>query len=122
VGRSVAIDGGDLVVRLDGWDAVAAVKRGLPLPLAAVTRASTGRFANDGWRLGGTAIPFTDVRAGRVRRHGRRQFLSFSRRAPVLIVQASRSRGAPYDVVAVEVPEPEGVAELVEEACRGAAA
>ena len=116
MGRTVTLEGDDVVVRLDGWSAAAALKRELHIPLAAVRRAYAGRFDDDGWRLAGTGIPFTEIRGGRFRRHGRRQFLSFGRREPVLILEADRSLGAPYDVVAVEVADAEVLAALLEEA------
>jgi hypothetical protein len=119
--RLVTVEGNEVVVRLDGWSAVAALKRKVTTPLAAVRHARAGRFDEDGWRLAGTHIPFTEIRGGRFRRRGRRQFLSFSQREQVLILEAERSRGAPYDVVAVEVPDAATVAALVEGArSRGA--
>jgi hypothetical protein len=114
--RRVDIDASDVVVRLTRWDAFWALKRELRIPLAAVVSVWAGRFDDEGWRLAGTAIPFTEIRAGRFRRDGRRQFVSFGRRDPVLVVQADRARGAPYDVVAVEVPDAESVATAIDDA------
>jgi hypothetical protein len=114
--RRVDVDASDVVVRLTGWDAFWALKREVRVPLPAVVSVWTGRFDDEGWRLAGTAIPFTEIRAGRFRRAGRRQFVSFGGRDPVLIVQADRARGAPYDVVAVEVPDAESVATAIDDA------
>ena len=105
-----------VVVRLGGWDAIWALKRELRIPLDAVVAVHVGRFDGEGWRLAGTSIPFTEIRAGRFRKDGRRQFVSFGSRNPVLVVQADRSRGAPYDVVAIEVPDAERVAVVIEDA------
>jgi hypothetical protein len=66
--------------------------------------------------VAGTAIPWTEIRAGRFRKDGRRQFVSFGHRDPVLVVQADRARGAPYDVVAIELPDAEGVAAAIDDA------
>jgi hypothetical protein len=114
--RRVDVEGLDVVVLLAGWDAVWALKRELRVPLDAVVSVRAGRFEGEGWRLAGTSIPFTQIRAGRFRKDGRRQFLSFGRRDPVLVLGADRARGAPYDVVAVEVPDAERVAAAIENA------
>jgi hypothetical protein len=120
VGRRVTLEGEDLVVRLDGWDAAAALKRELRVPLAAVRSVRVGRFDDDGWQIAGTGLPFTEYRAGRFWRRGERQFLSFSRREPVLVVEFDRSAGAPYDLVAIQISDPGGVASLLEDARRRA--
>jgi hypothetical protein len=114
--RTVSVEASDVVVRLTGWDAFWALRREVRIPLDAVFAVHAGRFDGEGWRLAGTAIPFTDIRAGRFRKDGRRQFVSFGRRDPVLVVQADRARGAPYDVVAIELPDADGVAAAIEEA------
>ncbi len=105
-------------MRLGGWDAVWALKRELRIPLDAIVSVRVGRFDGEGWRVGGTSVPFTEVRAGRFRKDGRREFVSFGRRDPVLVLDGDRSRGAPYDVVAIEVPAPEDVATVIENARR----
>ena len=66
--------------------------------------------------MAGTAIPWTEIGAGRFRKDGRTQFVSFGRRDSVLVVQADRARGAPYDVLAIELPDAERVAAAIEDA------
>jgi len=114
--RRVDVEGSDVVVRLTGWDAFWALGREIRIPLDAVVAVQAGRFDGEGWRLAGTAIPFTEIRAGRFRKDGRRQFVSFGHRDSVLVVHADRVRGAPYDVVAIEVPNAEGVAAAIDDA------
>jgi hypothetical protein len=114
--RSVSVEGAEVVVRLTGWDAFWALKREVRIPVDAVVVVQAGRFDGEGWRLAGTAIPFTDIRAGRFRKDGRRQFVSFGNRGAVLAIQADRARGAPYDLVAVELPDAERVAAAIDDA------
>ena len=114
--RTVSVEGAEVVVRLTGWDAVSALKREVRIPLDSVFAVHAGRFEGEGWRLAGTAVPWTDIRAGRFRKDGRRQFVSFGRRDAVLVVQADRARGAPYDVVAIELRDAEQVAAAIEDA------
>jgi hypothetical protein len=118
--RSVSVEAAEVVVRLTGWDAFWALNREVRIPLHAIVAVHAGRFDGEGWRLAGTAIPFTDIRAGRFRKDGRRQFVSFGRRDPVLVVQADRARGAPYDVVAIELQDAERVASAIDDARSGA--
>jgi hypothetical protein len=114
--RRVEVEGSEIVVCLTGWDAIWALKREVRIPLDAIVAVHAGRFEGEGWRLAGTAIPWTEIRAGRFRKDGRRQFVSFGRRDPVLVVQADRARGAPYDVVAIELPDADGVAAAIDDA------
>ena len=114
--RRVAVEGTDVVVRLGGWDAIWALKREVRIPLLAIVAVRAGPFEGEGRRLAGTAIPWTEIRAGRFRKDGRRQFVSFRRRDSVLAVQADRARGAPYDVVAIDLPDAERVAAAIEDA------
>ena len=114
--RRVEVGGTDIVVRLGGWDALWALKREVRIPLDAIVAVRAGRFEGEGWRLAGTAIPWTEIRAGRFRKDGRSQFVSFGHRDSVLVVQADRARGAPYDVVAIELPGAESVAAAIEDA------
>jgi hypothetical protein len=116
--RAVTLEVDDVVVRLGGWSAAAALKREVRIPVAAVQQVRAGRFDEDGWRLAGTGIPFTEIRAGRFRRHGRRQFLSFRHREPVLVLECDRALGAPYDLVAVETAQAADLAELIDAARR----
>jgi hypothetical protein len=82
----------EVVVRLSGWTAAAALERDLRIPPAAITAVSTDRYADDELRSGGTSIPFTDLRAGRFHRRGRRTFLSFEGRDRAVTLDLDRAR------------------------------
>jgi hypothetical protein len=110
---SVSIERDDMVVRLQGWPAVGASRRRIRIPLRSITDATVGRFDGEGWKVVGAAIPFTEVRYGSFRGEGKRQFLAFTRRDPVLVVRCDRARGAPFDVVALQLRDPESVRELL---------
>jgi hypothetical protein len=115
VGRTLDVTKDDVVVRLSGWTALAALRRELRLPLRAITAVSTERYARDGLRLGGTSVPFSEIRAGRFRRDRMRTFLSFHDRDCVVTLALDRSAaGLPYDLVAVGVDDPAAVAAEVE--------
>jgi hypothetical protein len=120
VARTVRVDPDALVVRLTGWTALAALKRELRVPMRAIRSVSTGRYGATGLRVVGTAIPWTDIRAGRFRRGGSWNFLSFDDRDRVVTLELDRSvPGVAYDVVAVGVADPAAVAAEID-AWRGA--
>jgi hypothetical protein len=109
--RIVHVDPDGVVVRLTGWTALAALKREVRVPMRAIRSISTGRYGATGFRIAGTAIPWTDIRAGRFRRGGSSTFLSFDDPDRVLTLELDRSvPGAAYDVVAVGVDDPDTVA------------
>ncbi|HEY7178911.1 MAG TPA: hypothetical protein VH305_07030 [Gaiella sp.] len=105
----------EVVVRLTGLDAFAALKRELRIPIAAIRAVSRARYDGDGLRVGGTSIPFTEIRAGRFRRGGKRTLVSFEHRDRVLTLTLDRrAAGVGYDVVAVGVDDPVSLAEQLE--------
>ena len=109
--RSVEITADDVVVRLSGWTAAAALKRTLRIPRAAIRGVSSAPWHGDGWRIAGTAIPFRDYRQGWFRRDGQWQFLSFERRDRVVAISVDRRLGSVrFDVAVVGVDDPEAVA------------
>jgi hypothetical protein len=111
VARAIRVDPDAVVVRLTGWTALAALKREVRIPMRAIRSVSVGRYSTTGFRIAGTAIPWTDIRAGRFRRDGLWTFLSFGDRDRVLTLELDRSvPGTGYDVVAVGVAEPDTVA------------
>lgn len=115
---TVRVNAGGVVVRLTGWTALAALKRDVRVPMRAIRSVSTGRYGATGFRVVGTAIPWTDIRAGRFRRAGLWAFLSFDDCDRVLTLELDRSvPGAAYDVVAVGVDDPDTVAAEID-ACR----
>lgn len=118
--RSVQVTDDAVVVGLTGWTAIAALRRVVRVPLRAIRSVSTERYGAAGFRLAGTSIPWTDIRAGRFRRGGRWTFLSFDDRDRVLTLELDRTMpGAGYDVVAVGVDDPAAVAAEID-ARRGA--
>jgi len=80
VGRCVRVDGDELVVRLDGLTAAAALRRELRIPRAAIVSAEPGVPAELGRRRAGASIPWTDYRQGRFSAGGRKAFYSFEHR------------------------------------------
>ena len=119
--RTVRVDPDAVVVRLTGWTALAALKREVRVPMRAIRSVSTARYGTTGLRIAGTAIPWTDIRAGRFRRDGRWTFLCFDDRDRVLTLELDRSvRGAAYDLVAVGVDDPDALAAEID-AWRGRA-
>ena len=115
--RAVDVTANEVVVRLGGLDAFAALTRTLRIPRAAIRVVSTARYEGDGLRLGGTAIPFTDIRAGRFRRGGTRTFVSFEHRDRVVtLILDRRAAGIGYDVVVLGVEDPEAIAAAIEAA------
>ena len=114
--RMVEVTDTEVVVRLTGWSAFAALKRTLRIPIASIVSVSTARYGPDGLRLGGTAIPFTDIRGGRFRRKGKWAFLSFDDRSRVVTLELDRARsGTGYDRVAVGVDDPIAISDAIEE-------
>jgi hypothetical protein len=110
VARIVQVEPDAVVVRLTGWTALAALKRGVRVPMRAIRSVSTGRYDTTGFRIAGTAIPWTDIRAGRFRRGGLWTFLSFDDRDKVVTLELDRTvPGAAYDLVVVGVDEPDAV-------------
>ena len=107
--RTVDVTPDEVVIRLTGWTAAAALRRTLRIPRAAIRRVSTGPWSADGLRIAGTGIPFSDYRQGRFRHRGRWQFLSFERRDRVVALELDRA-AVGDDVVVVGVDDPDAVA------------
>ena len=109
--RTVRVDPDAVVIRLTGRTALAALKREVRIPMRAVRSVSTDRYGATGFRVAGTAIPWTDIRAGRFRRGGLWTFLSFDDRDKVVTLELDRTvPGAAYDLVAVGVDDPDSLA------------
>ena len=106
--RSVEVAGDEVVVRLGGLTAAAALKRELRIPCAAIVSASAGAPAKLGLRTGGTSVPWTDYRQGRFRPGGRKAFCSFEHRerAVTLELDGKLVPGG-WEVVVVGVDDPE---------------
>ena len=79
--------------------------------MRAIRSVSTGRYRATGLRIAGSAIPWTDRRAGRFRRAGLWTCLSFEDRDRMVTLELDRSvPGAAYDIVAAGVDNPERAA------------
>jgi len=107
--RTVEIEPERVVIRLSGWTMLAALKREVVVPRRAIRRVATGPWVEDGWRVAGSAIPWTDYRQGRFRSHGRKVFLSFEDRHRVVVLEVDRD-SVGFDIVVVGVDDPETVA------------
>ncbi|HEU0336057.1 MAG TPA: hypothetical protein VFR43_05850 [Gaiellaceae bacterium] len=102
-----------MTVRLTGWTAFAALARELRIRCGRSGRSRPSYYDRDGLRVGGTSVPFSDIRAGRFRRDGLKTFLFFADR--VLAPALDRAvPGAGSDLVAVEADDPVGLAAEVE--------
>jgi hypothetical protein len=118
VARTVQVTDDAVVVRLTGWTAIAALRKEVRVPMRAIRSVSTERYGATGFRLAGTSVPLTDIRAGRFRRDGLRTFLSFDDRDSVLTLELDRTvPGADFDVVAVGVDDPIALAALIGPQC-----
>lgn len=104
---SVVVEGPDVVIRMDGWDAVWAIAKEVRIPLAQVETVDVVRRADVSLRgllrWGGTGVPGL-LYAGRFRNTRRREFWFVRRGAWVLVLCCVP--GAPYDRVVVEVDDP----------------
>ena len=113
--RSVRVEGDELVVRLTGWKAAAALKRELRIPRAAIRSVAPGVPSGRGWRTGGTSVPWTDYRQGHFRIEGRKAFYSVehSERAVTLELDPALAPDG-YELVVLGADHPDAlVGELV---------
>ncbi len=102
--RIIDSTGGELRVRLTGPTAIAALKRELRIPLSAIRSVSIGAPRKLGFRVGGTEVPFTGIRAGRFRSGGGWSFLSFENRDRAVTLELEGQR---YDRVVLGTEDPE---------------
>jgi len=108
--RSVRVGADEVVVRLTGLTAGAALKRELRIPRAAIVSASVGVPAQLGWRTGGTSIPWSDYKQGRFRPGGRKAFYSFERRDGAVTLQLDGALvPGGWELVVVGVDDPEAL-------------
>ncbi len=107
--RTVDISPDEIAVRLIGWTAVAALRRDVRIPRSAVRAVSAEPWRDDGIRLGGTSLSWSEYRQGRFRKRGRRQFLSFEQPDRVVAPDVDRA-AVGFDVVVVGVDDPARVA------------
>jgi hypothetical protein len=107
--REIEITPDEVIVRLIGWTAVAALKRELRIPRSAIRSISTDAYRHDGLRLGGTSVPFGEYRQGRFRKDGKRTFLSFEERERTVTLELDRAR-ARWDRVVLGADDPQALA------------
>ncbi len=108
--RSVRVEDDEVVVELSGLTAVAALKRELRIPRAAIVSASAGVPEQLGWRKAGTSVPWTDYKQGRFSPGGRKAFYSFEHRdgAVTLELDGGLVPGG-WERVVVGVDDPEAL-------------
>ena len=105
--RTVGVEGDEVVVRLTGLTAVAALKRELRIPCAAIVSVSAGIPEQLGWRKAGTSIPWTDYKQGHFSSGGRKAFYSFEHRDRAVTLELD-GRFVPggWELVVVGVDDP----------------
>jgi hypothetical protein len=117
----LAIEDGNLVVRLGKRDAVFAFRRRFAIPLSTVTEVRTMErkaVPRHGLRLPGTEIPGF-IRAGSYGRGHGREFWNVRKGETVLVIDATSA--APYVRTVLEVEDPEGQAARIRAALEPAA-
>ncbi|MEV4344900.1 hypothetical protein AB0J83_10530 [Actinoplanes sp. NPDC049596] len=112
---TVEIEGGDLVVRVEGMDKLWALKSSLTIPLANVRGATNdpGMVSEPkGVRTAGTYVPGVVV-AGSFRRDGERVFWDVRDPAKAVVIELADEQ---YARLVVQVDDPRATVELVEQA------
>jgi hypothetical protein len=107
---SVRIEGQNLRVMINGWDAVWALKRGFTIPLNHVVGASVEPVSNKlGWKVAGTGIPGS-LKAGWYRAKGENEFWLAHKRTTALEI---RLRDEKYARLMLQVDDPQATAETI---------
>lgn len=106
-----------LVIQLEGWDRVWALKSRLELPLKHVTGVSAdadriAREAEEGWKVKGSRIPHKIV-AGTFRQHGDTVFWDVRNPAKAIVIELEDEH---YARLVVEVADPQRELERLQEA------
>ncbi len=116
--RTVDLGDDAVVVRLTGRVALAALRRELRIPYAAIRDVSAEPAElPPAWAIRiGTAVPFTDVRHGLFRWQGRWHFYSLNdrRHAITLRLDGFTLAGRPIETVVLGVDEPETIKRALE--------
>jgi hypothetical protein len=110
VGVALAVEGGELVLRITGRDAFFALSRGLRIPLPAVAGVAVAPrrlVPATGLRLPGTSWPGV-IRAGSYGTGGSRDFWLVRKAEQVLVIELEP--GAAYRRIVFELPDPHTVA------------
>ena len=119
--RTVVAGPDAVEIRLTGLTALAALARSVVIPYARIAAVGTEPFERRGtprlWRTGGYGLGGT--LHGHFRRGGQRLFLSFedARRVVQLTLRPAGPGEAPFDVIAVGVPDPVATARAIRERC-----
>ncbi len=114
----ITIDGGQLTVRLSGWEAVFALKREISVALNHVVSAQAGTLMSkrpDGIRLPGTYVPGVITSGSYWWKDRGWSFWSVRHEARAIDI---RLRDEHYSRLVVEVADPFATAALIDEAGR----
>jgi hypothetical protein len=109
----VSIDGSDLIVEIEGWDKLWALKSRLTIPLANVRGATADPgMAREpkGVRVGGAQVPGV-ITAGSFRQHGERVFWDVRDPARAVVIELKDER---FSRLVIEVPDPAATVSLIE--------
>ena len=107
--------GDRLVVTLEGWGQVWALKRRIEVPLASVRAATVNRDPDlkpHGFRAPGSYVPGV-IAAGTYRKRGAKEFWSVRDALKAVVIDLA---GAEYDQLVVQVPDPHATAAEIQRA------
>jgi hypothetical protein len=109
----VSIDGSALIVEIEGWDKLWALKSRLTIPLANVRGATadpgiTHEFK--GLKVAGAQVPGV-ITAGSFRQEGERVFWDVHNPARAVVIELADER---FARLVIEVPEPADTVALIE--------
>ena len=113
--RTIDLRDDELVVRYDGLAAATVLTRELRVPYSQIENVDVGLYDLPGpltFRVGTSTAPFGDTRRGTFWRGRERWFLDLSHRARAVVLDL---RGHRYTRAALEVDEPQRLAELIRE-------
>ena len=109
----VSIEGGDLIVEMEGWDKLWALKSRLTIPLSNVRGATADPgMAREpkGWKLAGSQVPGV-ITAGSFRQDGERVFWDVHDPAKAVVIELADER---FARLVIEVPDPAETVSLIE--------
>jgi hypothetical protein len=107
-----------LIIRIEGWDRLWALKSQLEVPLAQIAGVRTGRESGrggwHGWRIPGTQIPGL-ITAGSYFQRGKRSFWLVRDPDRVIVIELIDE---PYDRLVLEVENPAAMVSRIQSAIR----
>jgi hypothetical protein len=114
--RTLEILDDRLVIRLTGITRLAALSGDLEIPYEQIRSVSDEPFQVPAWtwRMGGTAVPFTEILEGHFIHGHDRYFFSFERRDQTITLELE---GHPYRVIVIGVEDPSTAREAIAARC-----